>query len=411
MTSSLLFTIIIGLLLFSYFFELALDILNDSNRKPEIPAEAQGIYDDAAYAKSQNYQRENSRFGYITGVIGLLSTLAMFLFDGFAYVDEIVRQWFENEIVIGLVFLGGLSLVSDLIGIPFSLYNVFVIEEKYGFNKTTIGTFFLDKLKGYALGGIIGGVLFSAIFWFYLKTGASFWWIAWLIVATFMLLMTTFYTAFIVPLFNKLSPLEEGELRHEIEKYAAQVGFDLKNIFVMDGSKRSSKANAYFSGLGKQKSIVLYDTLIANHSVNEIVAVLAHEVGHYKKKHTQWGLLLSIVQIGITLFLFSLMVNNPLLSEALHVKQHSFYIALLVFGIIYSPISTLLGLGMNLLSRKNEFEADAYAKATYNGAELVKALKKLSVDSLSNLTPHPWYVFFHYSHPPLLERMRAIESK
>jgi STE24 endopeptidase len=283
-----------------------------------------------------------------------------------------------------------------------------VIEEKFGFNKTTPRTFVLDKLKGYLLGIIIGGGLLGLIIFIYRETGNNFWWMAWLAVAAFMMFATMFYASIILPLFNKLTPMPEGELRTAIENYCKKVNFKLNNLFVMDGSKRSSKANAFFSGLGPKKKIVLFDTLIEKHTTDELVAVLAHEIGHYKKKHTRTGLILGLAQSGLMLFILSLFLGNDELAKAMGASESSFHINALAFGILYSPLSEILGILGNILSRKHEYEADEYAKTTFSGNALAEALKKLSVDNLSNLTPHPAYVFVHYSHPTLLQRLKAL---
>jgi STE24 endopeptidase len=286
-----------------------------------------------------------------------------------------------------------------------------VIEDRYGFNKMSVKTFINDKLKGYPLGAVIGGGLLSVLIYLVKWIGPDFWiWFS-LIACAFILAMNMFYTSIILPLFNKLTPLPDGELKDAIEAFSRKVNFPLDNIFVIDGSKRSSKSNAFFSGIGKKKKIVLYDTLIQNHSNDELVAVLAHEVGHFKKKHIVWSYVLSVVQIVFTLYILSLMIFNESVSFALGGSQLAIHLNLLAFGILFSPISGITGLLMNLLSRKNEFEADAYARETFGGEALGRALKKLSVDNLSDLYPHPWYVFFHYSHPPLLTRLRAIASK
>jgi len=290
------------------------------------------------------------------------------------------------------------------------LYDTFVIEEKYGFNKTSPATFVLDKLKGWLLSALIGGLILSLLIWFYEQTREMFWIYAWLLTIVFMIFMQLFYSNLIVPLFNKQTPLQEGELRTAIEQFAAKAGFQLKNIFVIDGSKRSTRANAYFTGLGPTKRIVLYDTLINDLSVNEIVAVLAHEIGHYKKKHNTTGLIISVINAGITLFIFSLFINRPALSQALGATQPSFHMALVAFGILYTPISLVTGIASNILSRKHEYEADHFAAGFGLANELVSGLKKLSRKNLSNLTPHPWYVFFHYSHPTLLQRIRALKK-
>ena len=300
--------------------------------------------------------------------------------------------------------------VSDLLSTPFDLWDTFKIEEKYGFNKTTPKTFLFDKLKGWLLMIIIGGGILLLITWLYNVTGRYFWLMAWGAITLFSLIMNMFYSNLIVPLFNKQTPLEEGALRNAIESFASKVGYDLKNIYVIDGSKRSSKANAYFTGLGPKKRIVLYDTLINDLTTEEIVAVLAHEIGHYKKKHSLSGMILGIIQTGIMLYLFSLFVAIPELSQALGGETASFHIGLIAFAILYTPLSMLLGIFTNLFSRKNEYQADAYAAEHYGAEPLISGLKKLSKNSLSNLTPHPLYVFFYYSHPPLLQRMRKMEE-
>jgi STE24 endopeptidase len=310
-----------------------------------------------------------------------------------------------------LVFFGILGLASDLINTPFSLYDTFVIEEKFGFNKTTPLTFLADKLKGWMLGILIGGGLLALIVWFYQLTTSLFWIYAWILATLFSVFMAMFYSTLIVPLFNRQSPLEQGELRDAIQAFSLKVGFRLDNIFVIDGSKRSTKANAYFTGLGPKKRIVLYDTLIRDLSTPEIVAVLAHEVGHYKKKHILTGMITGVIQTGITLYILSLFIGKPALSVALGAEQPSFHMGLITFGILYSPISLLAGLLMNYVSRRNEYSADRYVRDNYGAEPLAMALKKLSSKNLSNLTPHPVYVFFHYSHPTLLQRIRALEKK
>ncbi|MFT6066296.1 MAG: STE24 endopeptidase, partial [Polaribacter sp.] len=299
---------------------------------------------------------------------------------------------------------------SDILTTPFSYYQTFVIEEKFGFNKSTKKTFWFDKIKGWLMSILLGGGILSLIIWFYQFAGENFWIYAWILVAIFSLLMNMFYAKLIVPIFNKQKPLESGELKSAIENYAKKVGFTLNNIFVIDGSKRSTKANAYFSGFGLQKRITLFDTLINDLETAEIVAVLAHEVGHYKKKHVIFNLGSSILLTGLTLFILSLFINSSLLSEALGVSTPSFHIGLIAFGILYSPISEITGLFMNYMSRKFEYQADNYAKETFEASPLISSLKKLSKNSLSNLTPHPAYVFMHYSHPTLLERIKNLEK-
>lgn len=404
MTAETLFYIIIGILVSSYLIGLVLDRLNAKRFNDPIPEPLADVYDAAEYAKSQAYKKEKAKFSNLSGFFSLLLTLAFFFFDGFAIVDHWVRTITANPIGVALLFFGVIMLGSSLFSIPFGYYNTFVIEEKFGFNKTSKKTFFLDIIKGGLMAMVIGGGLLALIIWIYLKTQQQFWLYAWLVITVFSVFMNMFYARFIVPIFNKQSPLEDGDLRQKIEGYAKTVGFKLHNIFMIDGSKRSTKANAYFSGFGSEKRITLYDTLINKLEEEEIVAVLAHEVGHYKGKHIITNLIISIVLTGFTLWLFSLFVSQPLVSEALGVSTPSFHIGLVAFGILYTPISAITGFLMGLLSRKHEYEADNYAKETYNGEALIAALKKLSKSSLSNLTPHPLYVALNYSHPTLLQR-------
>lgn len=401
--------VIISIVVVSYVFEQFLDYLNLKAQRNDIPDEVAEFYDKDKYLKSLAYHKELSRFSFITSAFSFILSGGMLYFGGFGFVDALLRPVIQNEIFLALAFFGVLMLVSDILTIPFQWYSTFIIEEKYGFNKTTVKTFISDKLKGYALGALIGGGLLSALIYLVQLMGANFWvWFA-VITATFMLFMNVFYTSLILPLFNKLTPLPEGELKSAIESFATKVKFPLDSIFIIDGSKRSNKANAFFSGIGSKKKIVLYDTLINNHSTDELVAILAHEVGHFKKKHIVWSYVLSIVQIVFTLFVLSLMITNENVSLALGGSQMAIHLNLLAFGILFSPVSGITGLFMQLFSRKNEFEADAYAKETFGDQPLATALKKLSVDSLSNLYPHPAYVFFHYSHPPLLQRLQALK--
>lgn len=387
------FWIIIGIIVIDFVFEKYLDYLNTTKWSDNLPDEVKGIYAEEKYKKQQAYQRENHRFGMLTSSFSFVITLAMFLFFGFAFVDNIAWGFTANSIVAALVFFGILMFASDIINTPFSIYSTFKIEENYGFNKTTKRTFMLDKIKGWLLGAIIGGGLLALIIFIYLKTQNLFWVYTWVVISAFTIFMAMFYSNLIVPLFNKQNPLEEGELRDAIKNFSDKVGFKLDNIFVINGSKRSTKANAYFTGFGAKKRIVLYDTLINDMEIDELVAVLAHEIGHYKKKHVIQGLLISLVQTGVVLFIFSLLINNPNLSKALGVEVPNFHIGLVAFGILYSPVSFILGIFMNILSRKNEYQADEFAVVHFNSKSLASALKKLSVKNLSNLTPHKKYVF------------------
>jgi STE24 endopeptidase len=410
MTSTTLFYIIIAIIIISFIVDKILDALNAKHFNDALPSELQDVYDETDYKKSQEYKATNYRFGLLTSSFSLALTLAFLFLDGFEFVDNIARSFSDNSIIIALIFFGIIMIGSDIITTPFAYYSTFVIEEKFGFNKTTKKTFFLDKLKGWLMTAIVGGGLLALIIWFYQSTGTYFWLYAWGLVAVFVLFINMFYSKLIVPLFNKQKPLEAGTLRDKISEYAQTVGFKLDKIFVIDGSKRSTKANAYFSGFGSEKRVTLYDTLINDLEEEEIVAVLAHEVGHYKKKHIIFNLFASILTTGLMLYILSLFISNPLLSNALGVEIPSFHIGLIAFGMLYAPISEITGLIMNLFSRKFEYQADDYAKTTYKAEPLITSLKKLSKNSLSNLTPHPAYVFMHYSHPTLLQRIGNLRK-
>lgn len=409
MTSLTLFYIIIGLLTANFVFDKVLDFLNAKHFKDAIPSELKDVYKTSEYEKSQRYKREKYRFGLITSSVSFAATLLFFFLNGFEWVDLWARSFSDNSTVIALLFFGLILWAGDLLGIPFSYYHTFVIEEKFGFNKTTLKTFILDKFKGWLMAIIVGGGILAIILWFYQTAGANFWWYTWIFITVFSVLMNLFYARLIVPLFNKQTPLEEGPLRTKIESYANQVGFSLQHIFVIDGSKRSTKANAYFSGFGREKRVTLYDTLLNDLEEEEIVAVLAHEVGHYKKKHIIYNLIASTVTTGIMLWLLSIFVGMPIFSEALGVTTSSFHVGFIAFGILYTPFSEIIGLLMNLLSRKFEYQADNFAMHTFAAEPLLSALKKLSKNSLSNLTPHPFYVFVHYSHPTLWQRVQNLK--
>ncbi|MDW5289823.1 M48 family metallopeptidase [Formosa sp. PL04] len=411
MTSTTLFYIIIAIIIIDFIVDKVLDALNAKHFNDALPAELQDVYDDEEYKKSQRYKTTNYKFDLLTSSFSILLTLAFLGLDGFEYIDNFARNFSDNSIVIALIFFGIIMIGSDILTTPFSYYQTFIIEEQFGFNKTTKATFFIDKLKGWLMMAAIGGGILALIIWFYEISGEHFWLYAWALIAIFSLLMNMFYAKLIVPMFNKQTPLEAGTLRDKISEYAKNVGFKLDNIFVIDGSKRSTKANAYFSGFGSEKRVTLYDTLINDLNEDEIVAVLAHEVGHYKKKHIIFNLVTSILLTGLTLFVLSLFISNPLLSQAIGVDIPSFHVGLIAFGLLYSPISELTSLIMNVFSRKFEYQADDYAKNTYNSKALITSLKKLSKTSLSNLTPHPAYVFMHYSHPTLYSRIQNLRRK
>lgn len=406
----LLFIAIIAILFFDFGLERTLAFLNIKESVKPLPALLSDIYDPEKYAKQQDYFRTNSRFGMLTSSFSFLVTLIMFACGGFAWLDGLVQQYVQHPIGTPIIFFGILFIANDIIGIPFDWYDTFVIEERFGFNKVTPKLFILDKLKGYAMTIVLGGGILFAIIWIYTLTPTYFWLLAWGVITAFSLFMTMFYSQIIVPLFNKQTPLGEGELRTEIEKFATKTGFNLDNIFVIDGSKRSTKANAYFSGLGAKKRIVLYDTLMDKMTTQEIVAVLAHEVGHYKHKHTLINFLISMPTTLLLFFVFGLILQSDALSQALGGTTASFHLNALAFSILYSPFSMVLDIFTNVLSRKFEYQADAFANKHGYGAELQSGLKKLTATSLGNLMPHPLYVFFHYSHPTLYQRLSKINS-
>ena len=413
------FLIIMGLVIFNYLFSNILDYLNHKNWKDEIPSELKDFYDKKKYKQAKQYAISKNKIGLLSSTTSFLLVVSFLVFNGYGYIDQLVNSFslnlflpFEinNSFIESGIFFLILFTLNLIISMPFSYYNTFVIEENFGFNKTSKSTFFFDIIKSSMLSILIGGFLLFLALYLYDSLNDGFWLYLWIGLSLLMVFINMFYADLIVPIFNKLTPLENGELRKKIENYSEQVGYLLKNIYVIDGSKRSTKANAFFSGLGPRKTIALYDTLIEKHSENELVAVLAHEVGHFKKKHVFSGLLMSVIQIGVMTFFFELCLKLPEISQALGGSSVSFHLGLIGFTIIFSPISMMSGILMNYISRKNEFEADSYAKETYNGDDLSLALKKLSVDSLSNIYPHPLYVFFHYSHPPLIKRLRALNK-
>jgi STE24 endopeptidase len=410
MNATTILAAIIIIVLADFLLERGLSFLNCRSIVTQLPVEVKGIYSEEKYQKSQEYKRANCRFELVTSSLKLVVLLAMLAGGGFALIDGLARGWVQGELLVSLLFFALLFFGSEILFLPFGLYHTFILEERFGFNKTTRLTFITDKLKGWLLAVLLGGPLLAAVIWFYQVTQERFWIYAWLLMGGFTIFLAMFYSTLIVPLFNKQTPLEQGELRDGIEAFSVKAGFQLDNVFVIDGSKRSTKANAYFSGLGTKKRIVLYDTLIKDLSVEELVAVLAHEIGHYKKKHTIKGIIAALCQTGIMLYILSLFIANPVLSKALGADIHSFHLALISFSLLYSPLSTVMGLAMNGFSRKNEYEADRFAADHFNAAALGSALKKLSVNNLSNLTPHPAYVFFNYSHPPLLQRLRAMAT-
>lgn len=404
-----IFFLILFIPVTGYLLERYLEYLNAGMRSELLPEKLKGICDEEEYRKTQLYEKDNKKLSFWSSSFNLAVIIFMIIAGGFAILDVFARTFSNNIVIVSLVFFGIIGFASDLINLPFSWYDTFVIEKKYGFNTMTIRTFITDHLKSWFIALLVGIPVLALITWIYYQTGKGFWIYAWGLITAFSVFINFFYSVLIVPLFNKQTPLEESQLRKKIEAFAEKAGFRLKNIYIIDGSKRSTKANAYFSGFGSKKRIVLFDTLLKEFTDEQIVAVLAHEIGHYKKKHVLRSLLFSVILTGLTLFLFSLVVDNPLLSKAMGAETPSFHLGLIVFGILYSPLSLMIGLITNYISRKNEFEADRFVRDNFQPVALSEALIKLSVKNLSNMLPHPAYVFFHYSHPPLLERLAKLE--
>ena len=410
MTSQNWLIILLILISINYIFSTLLEYINDRNWKDKIPKSLKDFYEKDKYLKAKEYKKINGKLSFISSTISFLITISLLVLGIYGKVSDYFMINYQNIFVQSSLFFLSFYLLNQIVSIPFQYYSTFSIEAKFGFNKTTLKTFVLDKLKGMFLALIIGGILLYVALLLYSKINNGFWIYLWLCLSLFTLFIQMFYTTLIVPLFNKLTPLEDGSLKNKIENYSKKIGYSLSNIFVIDGSKRSTKANAFFSGIGTKKTIALFDTLLEKHTEEELVAVLAHEVGHYKKNHIFQGLVLTIIQIGLMTYLLELCLNNSELINSLGGEITSFHLGLIVFSMLFSPIGLLIGVFMNILSRKNEYEADKFAKQTYSGKDLELALKKLSVDSLSNIYPHPFYVFVHYSHPPLIKRLEALNS-
>ena len=393
-----------------YHLDLFSEILNLKALRSEPPEDFKDVYDEKKYAESQEYTRVKTRFGIIESTFSLVVFLLFWFLGGFAWLDGIVRDFVDSPIWRGLLYVCLLYLGNMLLSLPFEIHDTFKIEEQFGFNKTTPKTFVLDRIKGLGLGAVIGLPILALILWLF-ETWDLAWLYAFITVTAFSLILSYVAPTWIMPIFNKFQPLEDGELKDEIHAMAKKCEFPLTEVSVMDGSKRSEKSNAFFTGFGKNKKIALFDTLIEKHSVPELVAVLAHEIGHFKKKHIIQSMILGILQTGITFYLLSLFMRNEGLFAAFGVPETSVYLSLIFFGLLYTPISKVISIFMTMLSRKNEFEADAYAADVTGEPEtMVTALKKLSKDNLSNLTPHPFYVFLNYSHPPVPERIAALRK-
>ncbi|MFA5689282.1 MAG: M48 family metallopeptidase [Kiritimatiellales bacterium] len=402
---------ILALLIFNWLLSLVVETLNLKAARPEIPAEFTGIYDAEKYAKSQRYLRDNTRFGQLQAAIMLPLTIAFILLGGFRWINNIAVAAAGSMILQGLIFGGILLLIGQLAGLPFSIYDTFVIEERYGFNKTTARTFIADLLKGWMLTLLLGAPVFALVLWIFSAVPYAWFW-AWAALAVIQIFILFIAPAVILPLFNKFTPLEEGELRTAIENYAAGQNYKLSGIFKIDGSRRSTKSNAYFTGFGKTKRIALFDTLIEKHSTSELVAVLAHEIGHSKLGHIKKSIFISLLSSLLMLFILSLFITQQGLYEAFGITGGTpLYAGFIFFGFLYTPISMLLGIAGSILSRKHEYQSDAFAaQTTGDSGALITALKKLSVDNLSNLTPHWLKVFLQYSHPPVLERIQALRK-
>ncbi len=409
---NLFLVVILVILVGNYLIDLIVERLNVRYLKKDLPKEFEGYYDAEKYRKSQEYLIENTRFGIISDTVITPIIIAFILFGGFNMVDRFARDFNLGTIPTGLIFTGLFMLAFQVLLIPFSIYDTFIIEEKYGFNKTTPKTFILDILKTWSLVGIIGGIIFCVVLLLFEKTGTWAWFYCWSAIVILQILIAFVAPVVIMPLFNKFSPLEDGELKEEIKKYAKSQNFKMKGVFTMDASKRSTKSNAFFTGFGKFRRIVLFDTLIERHEVKELVSVLAHEIGHYKKRHIFKSILVSILTTGLMFYILSVFINNKELFAAFKMEKTSIYASLFFFGFLYAPVEQILSIFANMLSRKYEYEADTYAAKTYpHPQSMIAALKKLSVENLSNLTPHPLKVFLSYSHPPVLERIRAIKKR
>ena len=403
--------IILSALILEFILNLTADLLNLKTLQRELPQEFDSVYDAEKYQKSQEYTRTNTRFGFVTSGFNLLVLLIFWFAGGFNFLDTIVRGWHLHPIWTGLIYIGILMAIRMLLSLPFSIYATFVIEERFGFNKTTPAIFITDLLKGLALSIVIGGPLLAGILAFFQYAGTWAWLYGWILSVIFILFIQYIAPTWIMPLFNKFTPLEEGELKERIFSYAQSVAYPLAGVFVMDGSKRSTKSNAFFSGFGKNKRIALFDTLIEKHPVKEMVAILAHEIGHYKLKHILKGMIISMLHTGVVFFLLSLFLSQKTLFDAFFMDNMSIYTGLIFFGMLYTPIELILSIFMQAFSRRHEYQADRFAASTTRDPEsFIGALKTLSAHNLTNLTPHPFYVFLNYSHPPVLQRIRVLKA-
>ena len=408
---NLYYLIIITAIIVEYLLSSVSSFLDIKNITPIIPQDFKKAYDEKKYVQSQEYLKARTRFGLFSSTFSLCLILIVIHSDIFGVLDQYVRIQTENYILQGLMFVGLIYIFQDIISLPFSLYNTFVIEQKFGFNKTTLGLFIIDKIKGYAIFIVLGSVVITPLLYFFHLYSEIGWLIAWIILTVFMIGIQPLFVHVIAPMFNKFIPLEEGELREEIEKYTGKVDFPLARIDIMDGSKRSAHSNAYFTGFGKSRRIAIFDTLVEKHSTKEIVSVVAHEVGHYKLKHVLQGTILGIIETGIMLFAFNLIMNDISLFHVFGANQLSVHAGIVFFSMLYAPVSMLTSIITTAISRKNEFDADKYSLDTTNdGQALISMLIGLSANNLSHLTPHPMKVFLSYSHPPVTDRIKAVNQ-
>ncbi|MFP4476897.1 MAG: M48 family metallopeptidase [Desulfatibacillaceae bacterium] len=404
--------IILAFLLANYLLNLVADLLNLSNMGEQLPAEFEDAWDAERYRTSQRYIRDNTRLGIASSTCGLAVLLAFWFSGGFNWLDHLVRSAGLSPVPTGLLFIGALLAASGLGAAVFSAYSVFVIEERYGFNRTTPATFIKDRIKMAILAVVLGGPVLAAVLAFFRHAGPDAWLYCWIAASAFILFIQYIAPTFLLPLFNRFEPMKEGEVRDAVLEYLDGQEFEVKNLFVMDGSRRTAKANALFTGLGSKKRIAMFDTLLERHDTDEVVAVVAHEVGHYKMRHVVKGMAAQILHLGLLFLLLSLFLESRGLYEAFFMDRMSVYAGLVFFGLLYSPVETVVLLALQAWSRKNEYEADRYAVRTTGKTEpMARALLKLSRDNLSNLTPHPLAVLLRHTHPPVLDRIRALRKQ
>lgn len=405
-------TLLAAALVITFVIEVVADVLNLRALAPEAPRDFRDLYDADGYRRMQAYTRERTRFGWIGSAVRLVLLLGFWLLGGFGALDRWTRGLGWPDVPTGLAFIGALVIAQAILRLPFSWYATFVIEEKYGFNRSTARTFWTDVATGTGVAIVLGGPLLAAILWLFASAGPSAWLWCWAVVTAWTIGVQYVAPTWIMPLFNRFTSLPDGELRDALLAFAARNGFPLAGVWVIDGSKRSTKANAFFTGFGARKRIALFDTLLATLAPAEVLAVVAHEIGHYKRRHVQWGLAIAILHTGVLFFVLSLVLETPAVFAMFAIDRPSVHAGLVIFTILMTPIELPLSLAMNALSRRHEYEADRFAVETVgSGRDLASGLRRLSADTLANLTPHPWYVALHHSHPPVVERVRALEGR